>query len=525
MNRKFLNIGIALVAFSMIFVSCTVAATPTSAPAAAEAKAPAGPTGKFVWMMQGAVLADFDPINHNSLPMLWSELNVYDRLVEVNDKMEFMPNLATEWKQIDPLTIEFKLRKGVKFHDGSAFTGKDVKATYERTSDPKIPAGSWWPSGQVTVDVIDDLTIRVKSKTPSAPLMFSIAFCPIAPAAYEKDLELFKKNGQMGTGPFKFVSNDTANEIIHYTANMDYWAGPPKIKDLDIVMIGDPNTMLAALQAGEADVITRPDPDHVALIEKDPKLYTIESLAIEQMFLGFKTELPPMDNPLVRQAIAYAINKEAIVKDFLLGQGRVADSHLSISSYGYAVPSNNITYNPAKAKELLKQAGYEDPAKMGEIKLGIMLGFYAKAKEYGEYIVQNLKDIGINATAYEKEVGALYTDLIAPKPLFHMWMTGFFPSSPEPDLVLYTLFKSPGLLSRYSSVTLDAALAAENQEVDPVKRAQILKDVTLPQLMKELPEYPLFTSMFILGVNKRVQGLSVGGTGAMHLHDVSLLPK
>ena len=229
-----------------------------------------------------------------------------------------------------------------------------------------------------------------------------------------------------------------------------------------------------------------------------------------------------MDNVLVRQAMAYAVDTDTIVNDILDGQGGVADSHLSPTSWGYAVPDNRISYDPEKAKDLLAEAGYEDPADLGEIRLAIMLGFYPKAKEYGEYLVQNLQDIGINAIAMPEEVGVLYAELFDPNPPWNMWMTGFYPPSPEPDIVLNALFRSPGLLSNYESDSLDDTLAQEGQELDPEKRAQLLKDVTLPALMDELPEFPLFTSMFVLGVSNRVKGLEVGGTGAVYLLNVSV---
>jgi len=468
-------------------------------------------------------LADFDPTQHTHLGMIWSEINVYDRLIEVDLENKLQPSLATEWKYIDDTTLEMKLRQGVKFHDGTDFTAEDVKYALERATSPGTQSALWFPCGQLSVDVIDDYTVHIKTQAPSASLLFSLAMTPIPPAEYSQNPELFAQNGQMGTGPFKFAEYDAANEIIHYVANMEYWAGPPKIKDFYWVMVDEPTTMLAALQAGEADIITRPDIEHVALIDADPNLYTIKVLAIEQMFLGFKCAKPPFkNNKILRQAIAHAIDTETIVKDILQGQGRVADSHLSPQAFAYAPASNRITYNPERAKELLKEAGYEDPADLGEIRLAIMLGFYPKAKEYGEYIVQNLRDIGIDAKALPTEVGVLYQQLFDPNPPWEMWMTGFYPPSPEPDMVLNALFKSPGLLSNYESETLDKALEKEGRELDPEKRKKIMAEVTLPTLMDELPEFPMFTSMFVLGVSNRVKNLQVGGTGMVHLHDVYL---
>lgn len=537
MTLSFLSL---LLILGMVMSACTPAAAPTveeatqptgeeAAPTEEQAPpeeepAPAAeePTGTLTWMMQGSVLAEFDPINHHHLGMLWSEINVYDRLIELDVDGNFEPGLAVEWEYLDDTTLYLKLRQGVEFHDGSDFTAEDVKASYERYSDPDQVSASWWPSGPVTVEIIDEYTVHVKTEQPSAPLMYSVAFSPIAPAEYHADPELFKENGQMGTGPFKFKEYDAGNETIIYEANMDYWDGPPRIAELRLEVVADPNTMLAALQTGEADIITRPEPEHVEIIDNDPNLHTIQNLAIEQMFLGFKTLNPPVDDPLVRRALAHAIDKETICYDILLGQCRPADSHLSISSFGYAVPENNIPYDPDKAIELLKEAGYDDPADLGEIGLGIMLGFYPKAKEYGEYVIQNLQDIGINAVPHAKEVGALYAEMLEPHPPWHMWMTGFYPSSPEPDLVLYALFKSPGLLSNYESETLDETILAEGREIDPEKRAEIFEEETLPALMEELPEFPLFTSMFILGVNNRVQNLEVPGTGALHFHEVWL---
>lgn len=495
---------------------------PAAEEPAEEEPAVTEPSGKLTWMVGGDILADFDPTAHQHLGMIWSEMNVYDRLIDVTVANELVPNLATEWSFIDDTTLELKLREGVKFHDDTDFNAEDVKLALERASSPDVVSSAWWPSGQVSVDIIDDYIVNVNTDNPTAALIFSIAMTPIPPAEYSQNPELFENNGQMGTGPFLFSEYDAGFETIHYTANMDYWNGPPKIKEFDWVAASDTTTMLAALQAGETDIITRPEIEQVPLIDDDPNLYTVKALAIEQMFLGFKTQKPPMDNVLVRQAMAYAVDTDTIVNDILDGQGGVADSHLSPTSWGYAVPDNRISYDPEKAKDLLAEAGYEDPADLGEIRLAIMLGFYPKAKEYGEYLVQNLQDIGINAIAMPEEVGVLYAELFDPNPPWNMWMTGFYPPSPEPDIVLNALFRSPGLLSNYESDSLDDTLAQEGQELDPEKRAQLLKDVTLPALMDELPEFPLFTSMFVLGVSNRVKGLEVGGTGAVYLLNVSV---
>jgi peptide/nickel transport system substrate-binding protein len=136
MKRKGQVLGIVLLTLSLI---ATGFAVPT--------RAQDEPSGKLIWMMQGSVLADFDPTNHDHLGMLWSEINVYDRLIEVNPQNEFEPGLATEWKRIDDKTIELKLRQGVKFHDGTDFTAEDVKAAYERLSGPDAGRPVGWRGG------------------------------------------------------------------------------------------------------------------------------------------------------------------------------------------------------------------------------------------------------------------------------------------------------------------------------------------------------------------------------------------
>ena len=484
------------------------------------AEDPEEPSGTLVVLSAETFTGSWDPTEHTILANMHAEWNCFDRLVDVDlDTLEIMPRLATEWEWIDPTTLQMKLREGVKFHDGSGFEASDVKASLEKWSNPEGVGSAWWAQ-QVTVDIIDDYTVQIKSPKPYASLLNVLTYAHIMSSDDVADLDTLTSR-MNGTGYFEFVKFE--DNGVYYEANMDCWDGPPKVKEFVFQYMADPATRLAALQTGEAHVTERVESEQVPIIEADDNLTLLKQLATEQKWLVFKYPMPPMDNVTVRQALSYAVDRESIVTDILQGFARVSESHLSPEQWGWAAMDNLPTYDPTKAAELLEAAGYPGGEGLDDLRYFTSVGFYPKTKEYGEFIISNWADVGVEVEFQPMEVASWLENLYEPESM-PIGDTGWMSPNLDPDMALVSLFKSPGQLCFIEDEEIDAALDAEGTEsMDPVKREEILQTQTLPILADKVPQMPLFTSMLIYAHTNDVEGFVARATSMFDLKDVTLV--
>lgn len=461
----------------------------------------------------------WDPTGHTILANLHVEWVVFSRLWEMDtETQEISPCLAKEWHYLDDgVTLEIILNEGIKFHDGSTLDAEDVAMTVERFSDQSRVASAWWGE-QINGKVVDDLTVQL---TPSsgkayAPLINNLCFTPIMSADDIKNEEVLMSNLN-GTGPYKFVKFE--NEQCEFAAFEDFWGEQAKIPNLIFRYVADPATRLAALQSGEADIIERVEAEQVALIEADDacKYQTVES--IEQKNLVFKWKMPPMNEEKVRQAIAYAIDRDTIVNDIMGGYATPADCFVSSVSWGYAPIDNYPTYDPEKAKALLAEAGYPNGEGLTELTYFTSTGFYPKTKEYGEYIVSNLADVGINCKLEVMET-ASWLDALYQDKSGYMCDTGWMPPGIEPDLVLAAFYRTPGQVAFCDDAEMDAVLQKEASLTDEAERLACLKDEVYPLLAEKVPHLPLFNSVLIYATRADVEGFKPTATSAMPFQNV-----
>ncbi len=524
----------ALLMVSMMIVTALggCASTPTAAPvqsnqlasttapvvpaATTAPTAPAKAKDTLVILSAESFTGSWDPTGSTVLANIHLEDLVFDRLWEVDwasGSTDYVPRLALSWNYLpDGVTLEIKLRPGVKFQDGSDFGAADVAASVERYSDPKTPMGFFWAE-PIVATVVDPLTVdlRTKSGQPYAPLVNNLSWISMMSANDIKN-EANLKARMNGTGPYKFVSYE--NGEVTLLANENYWDKVPQIKNVIYRYVADAATRLAALQSGQADLIERVDSDRIPTIKADANLDLITINSIEQKDLVFKWKVPPMNEQLVRQAISYAIDRDTIVKDIMGGYATVADSFVAPVAMGYAPAAGFPTYDPTKAKALLAQAGYPGGKGLPQLTYLTSVGFYPKTQEYGEVIVSNLADVGINCKLVPMETASWLNALYTPTS-GDMVDTGWMPPTTEPDLTLASLYKSPGLTTGGGDPKIDAVILAESRIVDPVKRAEYLKDTVFPLLAEEVPQLPLFNSMLIYAKSKALQGFSPAFTSEM----------
>ncbi|TPW27841.1 ABC transporter substrate-binding protein [Martelella alba] len=296
--------------------------------------------------------------------------NIYDGLVRYKDgTLEVEPSLATGWDISDDGTVyTFHLRDGVTFHDGSPFNAEAVKFNFDRMLDENSPYHDTGPfplsfnfSSVKSIDVVDDLTVKFTLSEPYAPFLSNLAYptglivSPEAVKQYGKDYGRHPS----GTGAFKFEEWDPNAKVV-VSRNDDYWDGAPPLQAVVFRPITDANTRVAEMMSGGLDVMVEVPPDSVQQFASDANYTVYEQSGPHVWFLILNMKDGVFADKKIRQAVNYAVNKQAIADNILQGTASVAAGPIA-PAFGWAYDKNldPYPYDPEKAKELLKEAGYD----------------------------------------------------------------------------------------------------------------------------------------------------------------------
>lgn len=318
---------------------------------------------------------------------------MFEGLVDVNEKNEVSPLLAEEWSVSDDgLKWTFKLKKGVKFHDGEDFTAKDVKSTFDRYLNNEASTRVYIYKNILQTIVVDDYTVKFVTEIPQASFLNIMAYgggAIMSTKSLERDNDTIGKE-PVGTGPFK-LKEAVTNEYVTMERFDDYWAGKSDIAEIKFMTVKEASTRVNMVETGEADFIMGVTSQDLERI-KDNKELTIQYADSNRVsHIGFNMEKEPFNNKLVRQAMNYAIDTDAIVNGIFSGEGVPAKSVIAPATWGF-YDSNMYDYNPEKAKELLKEAGYPDGF---TAKIWTPEGRYFKDKETVMAIAGQLEQVGI----------------------------------------------------------------------------------------------------------------------------------
>ncbi|MFE1600566.1 ABC transporter substrate-binding protein [Methylobacterium sp. ID0610] len=328
--------------------------------------------------------------------------NAWDTLIYRDPATgQYQPMLATAWKWVDPVTLELTIREGVTFHNGDALTPEDVAFTFNYVLTPEARTVTkqnvdWMKS----TEVVDAHTVRIHLKAPfPAALEYLAGPTPIFPAAYFKKVGLdgFAK-APVGTGPYRIVSVDSGRGV-KLERFEKYWTGgpiaKPKIGKLEFRVIPDGDSRMAELVTGGIDWIWRVPGDQADQLRTAPGVTVLSAETMRVGFLQFDvagraTEKSPLKDKRVRQAISYAIDRQAMVDNLVRGGARVMNVLCFVGQFGCVDEgAQRYAYDPAKAKALLKEAGYPDGFE-------IDLAAY-REREYAEAVIGYLRAVGIKA--------------------------------------------------------------------------------------------------------------------------------
>jgi peptide/nickel transport system substrate-binding protein len=291
--------------------------------------------------------------------------NVFDGLVGAGPHGSVVPQLATSWRKIGPAAYEFTLRPGVKFQNGDPVTADDVVFTFERVLTPGAISGYSSTRKDLLgpiqrVQKIDESHVRFlySASFPEALVLQSLVHFQIVPQKY---LQQTGEQGfiakPVGAGPFRFVRGALNSEIVLERYD-GYWAGPARVRQVIFRMMPDPSSRIAALLAGEVQIIQEVPADLVARLKGSPNVEVKTSEGTRSYEIEFNTKAAPFNDARVRQAVNYAINWDSILRDIYHGYGQRLATAFLPSGFGYDPSLKPYPYDPAKARELLRAAGY-----------------------------------------------------------------------------------------------------------------------------------------------------------------------
>jgi peptide/nickel transport system substrate-binding protein len=385
------------------------------------------------------------------------------------------PGLALTWKNIDPVTWELTLRKGVKFHDGEPFNASVVKFSYETMLDPKVKSPSKSNHAFVkAVQVIDDYTVRIITKKPFPITPNQLTFLHMLPPQYiaKVGLDGYRKH-PVGTGPYRFVEHIPDTRIVLERVDGN-WHGPQPIKTIVYRPIKEVATRVAALLAGEVDLALDIPPELAPSIKASGRA-TLKPVTLTRVFIIGMSNLDPSlptAKAEVREAINYAIDRESLSKNLFDGISPPT-AWMNPDTFGADPTIKPVPYDPKRAKELLAKAGYPNGI---DLVLDAPNGRYPKDRELAEAIAGQLTKVGIRTTVKLFEWG-VHTKRIFSHKTDPLILYAWGDTKGDPESHNRFVLKTGGSWSQFHDPKLDAMIDAINVQMDRGKREQMIRDL------------------------------------------------
>ncbi|WP_306009919.1 glutathione ABC transporter substrate-binding protein [Bacillus sp. MMSF_3328] len=445
---------------------------------------------------------------------------IFEGLVKQDENMEIQPSLATEWNQLDDTTWEFKLREGVKFHDGTDFTAEAVQKTIERVQaeETASPRSNLFEMIK-EVKIVDGYTVQLITAYPYAPLLANLSHYAsgiISPKAIESGEEIGQN--PVGTGPFTLKEWKPGQEIV-LEQFADYWGDKPSVETVTYKVVPEDSTRIAMVETGEAHIAEPVPVNEVERIENSDSMKLVRSDALGVDYIGFNVEKEPFNNVKVRQAISYAIDTEAIVKGVYNNVGTIATAPMGPSIWGHNDKLEGYEYNLDKAKELLAEAGYPDG-----FKTTIWTNDNKERMDVAEVVQSQLKGIGIEAETKVVEWGAYLEGTANGE--HDMFILGWSNMTGDADYNQYFLFHSdargnPGNRSFYSNPKVDELIDKGRQETDEQKRLEIYAEAQEIE-MEEAPIVFLRNDEDMAVIGSNVKGFWMHPSGLYMIDEVTI---
>ncbi|QUH21525.1 glutathione ABC transporter substrate-binding protein [Alkaliphilus sp. B6464] len=445
---------------------------------------------------------------------------IYETLVNQNDNIEIEPGLAESWTRIDDVTIEFKLKKGVKFHNGEEFTSNDVKFTLLRGIESPSVGHVLWEIDPNKIKIVDDYTIQIATKEPDSSILANLAHAAGSMLNEKAVTEAGDDYGQnpVGTGAFKFDIWNIEDSIELVKFN-DYHDEPAKVERVVFKNIPEDTDRFDEFKNGKLHIAYDISPDDIQKLEDKDEVTVQRSQSLSATYIGFNTQKEPYNDIRVRQAINYAVDMDMIVETVMKGAAQVASGPLGPSVWAYNDSLEPYEYNVKKAKQLMKEAGYPNG-----LKTSIWVNDNQQRINIATIVVEQLKEIGIEAEIEVVEWG-VYLDGTADGK-HDIFLLGWVTVNGDPHYGLYSQFHSSqfgylGNRTLYSNKKVDELLDKGKSEADPEIRKKYYLEVQ-EIIREEAPWIFSWTIDNINGVRNNVKGFSQHPSGYHQLSGVYL---
>lgn len=423
----------------------------------------------------GVLPSVLDPIVFHAGGTIIALDTIFDGLTRFDPKGKLGPGLATSWRMVDNNTWQFNLRQDVKFHNGELFNANAVKFSLDRVLNPATKSPVLGRIRSVArVDIVNEYTVRLITKDPDPLLPSSLPQISIEPPEYFKQVgaEGYARK-PIGTGPFKVVQWEPGTQLLT-AANPLSWRKPEFLAELLWKTVPDPTTRAAAIRTGAAHLTYDLPSDIIPKLRQEGvRVFSAPAAGVHIVMLNSLFDTP-LKEKRVRQALNYAVDKEAIVKELLGGLGRVSDGQqLGQEAFGYNPALKPYPFDPAKAKQLLRDAGYGNGF---SIQMNCTSGGYYNDKQNCEAIVGYLQAVGVKADLKINEtavhVQLRYDNKQAPM-FYHRWI--YFPTLDADQI--YQWYLSTYGPTTYKNPEFDKLFNPTRREMDRARREKGLQDV------------------------------------------------
>lgn len=478
--------------------------------------------GQILRVGQGADAVSLSPHNTNDQPSARVMRQIYDTLVVQTEDLELVPGLAESWEQIDELTWEFTIREGVTFHNGDTLTASDVKFTLDRLRDPEVGAPAAFLVGFIDeIELVDDMTVRIITESPFVPALTHLSHTATSILNERAVTEAGEDYGTevvIGTGPFRFVSWETASQIV-LDRNEDWWGGEVLPERVIFRPIPEGTVRAIELETGGIDIAYALEPRDAIRFEDTAgiNLASVETLSTN--YVGFNAQSEPFDDVRVRQAINYAIDVDTIVEAIFEGRALGASSPISPQVFGSHPGLEPFGYDPERARELLAEAGYADGFSTtiwtNDNPLRIQIAEIAQAQ---------LGELGIDVDVQVLEWSTYLDETAAGN--HDMFILGWVTVTADADYGLYALFHSsqfgaPGNRTFWSNERVDELLDLGRRTEDPDQRLEFYLEAQ-EIIREEAPWIFLLITIEDNGLRDYVAGFEPHPAGHHRLYNVTL---
>ena len=467
---------------------------------------------------QGADVTSLDPHQGKETPAVQVNTQIFDTLVTVDPETnEVVPQIAESWEQTDDQTYVFKIREGIKFHDGSDLTAEDVKFSLDRARNSAAVSYIVNCIEEVTVD--DDHTVTVKTTAPYAPTLRNLAipFAAIVPkAVVEADENAFIQN-PVGSGPYKFVEWNHGDHVT-LKAFDDYYAGKPETENLIMKVIPETSQRTIALETGEVDLAYDLAVNDIPKVNSDDKLTVYEIPSLTCWYVSMNMNKKPFDNPKVREAMSMAIDRQTIIDTINAGSGQTADAIIAPAVFGY-YSTGVKEYNPTKAKELLAEAGYPNG-----FSTTLWVNDNQSRIEMCQAMQAMLLEVGVQCNLEVLEFGSFISRTTAGD--HDLAYFGWTTSSGDADYSYYSLEHSTqqgaaGNRSFLADPDVDKLIEEARSNTNEEERKELYKELAI-KLDEINNNIPVYYSSINVGANKKVEGFVMDANGYHSLEKVKV---